>query len=139
MGLIDMSQFDRMQIAGDPPRMYLGPVPGSRSATGSVAADLVHRYFELAPRHDPGPFLAQFAHDAVLEDDGDEHRGAAAVEAWYRGSPPVAYTVHDVTPNGGGHEARVEIAGDFPGSPVALTHHFTFIDDEHVATLRIHP
>lgn len=103
----------------------------------SSTTELVQRYFELAPQHDPGPYLEQFSADAVLEDEGVEHRGVAAIRTWRRQATPVAYTVHDITTSAAGQDAHVDIAGDFPGSPVLLTHHFTFTDDEHIATLTI--
>ena len=104
-----------------------------------TSTELVRHYFELAGHRNADPYLSQFSPDAVLEDEGVEYRGAAAIGAWHRKAPPVVYTVHDVTADGDGHAARVDIAGDFPGSPVPLTHHFTFTDDEHIATVTIRP
>ena len=104
----------------------------------STSTELVQRYFDLAPGEE-APYLAQFTPDTVLEDEGVEYRGVLAIGAWHRLTPPVVYTIHDVATSSDGYEARVDIAGDFPGSPVPLTHHFTFTDDEHIATLTIRP
>ncbi|MBW0105906.1 nuclear transport factor 2 family protein [Pseudonocardia sp. KRD291] len=101
--------------------------------------DLVHRYFDLAAGADTDAYLDQFAADAVVEDEGHEHHGLAAVRAWRHGAPPVTYTVREIVDHDGGHAAHTEIAGDFPGSPVALTFRFTFTGDGHVRTLSIRP
>jgi hypothetical protein len=38
---------------------------------------------------------------------------------------------------GDGHDARVDIAGDFPGGPVRLTFHVEFTPEGRIAVLRI--
>ncbi|HZE31946.1 MAG TPA: hypothetical protein VE198_10965 [Actinoallomurus sp.] len=38
-----------------------------------------------------------------------------------------------------GEAAHVEVAGDFPGSPVCLTFHFAFTADGRIAVLTIRP
>lgn len=38
---------------------------------------------------------------------------------------------------GGSANARVEISGDFPGSPVTLSFQFRYADDDRIAVLRI--
>ncbi len=40
---------------------------------------------------------------------------------------------------GTGHDAAVDIAGDFPGSPVTLTFHFQFAASGRITTLTIRP
>jgi hypothetical protein len=84
------------------------------------AKELIDRYFDLAPRPGADAYLAQFAGDAVVEDDGQAHRGIAAIRAWRSKVPRVASTIHDVKTASTGHAAAVDIAGDFPGSPVTL-------------------
>ena len=100
---------------------------------------LIHRYFDLASQADLQPYFAQFADDAVVEDEGQAHRGIAAIRAWRTKVPRVAYTVHDIVTADPGHDAHVDIAGDFPGSPVRLIFHFEFTADGHIAALDIHP
>ena len=107
--------------------------------TTNSRTDLIRRYFDLARRQDAAPYLAQFAPDSLLEDEGVQYRGASAIAAWHRQAPPVVYTIHDVTTNGDGLDVRVDIAGDFPSSPIPLTHHFVFTHDEHIGSLVIHP
>jgi hypothetical protein len=101
--------------------------------------ELIHRYFDLAVQPDLEAYFAQFTADVLVEDEGRERRGLAAVRQWRTEVPPVKYMVENVTANGAGHDARVEIAGDFPGSPVSLTFHFEFTEDGHIAVLTIRP
>ena len=101
--------------------------------------ELIDRYFDLAPRPDTDAYFAQFADDAVVEDEGRAHHGIAAIRAWRAKVPRVAYRVHDVKVSGTGHDAAVDIAGDFPGSPVTLTFHFQFAASGRITTLTIRP
>jgi hypothetical protein len=105
----------------------------------SNARELVDRYFDLAPQADSGAYFAQFADDAIVEDEDQTYRGIAAIRAWRTKVPRVAYTVHDVTTASTGHDAVVDIAGDFPGSPVSLTFHFQFAADGRITALTIRP
>lgn len=100
---------------------------------------LIHRYFDLASESDSEPYFAQFTQDATVEDEGVQRKGIDAIRAWRTEVPRVAYTVHDVVATDPGHDAHVDIVGDFPGSPVRLTFHFEFTVNEHIAALDIHP
>jgi hypothetical protein len=102
-------------------------------------ATLIHRYFSLAPRADTADYFAQFADEATVEDEGVERRGIDAIRAWRTEVPRVAYTVNDIVTTARGDDAHVDIAGDFPGSPVGLTFHFEFTPDGHIAVLQIRP
>ena len=95
---------------------------------------LVDGYFARAAAPDLDAYLAQFTDDAVAEDEGRRHEGIAAIRAWRAGVPPVSYTVKSVE----GMRAVVEIAGDFPGSPVPLTFGFAF-RGEKIRRLTIRP
>lgn len=102
--------------------------------------ELVQHYFDLAPSSDREAYLAQFAPDAVVEDEGKERHGLDEIRAWRSEVPPsVAYAVAEIRPGGGGHVALVDISGDFPGSPVRLTFHFTFAEDGRITYLSIRP
>jgi hypothetical protein len=74
-----------------------------------------------------------------VEDEGEQRHGIAAIRAWRGKVPLVAYTVHDVRRSGAGHNAHVDIAGDFPGSPTRLTFHFQFAADGRITQLTIRP
>jgi hypothetical protein len=39
-------------------------------------------YYEAKNRHDTDAMLAPFAEDAVVRDEGQEHRGRAAIRTW---------------------------------------------------------
>jgi hypothetical protein len=103
------------------------------------AVERIDRYFDLAPRVDSDAYFAQFADDAVVEDEGTLRHGIAAIRAWRTEVPRVSYAVHDVAEADGGYRAAVDIAGDFPGSPVRLTFHFEFANDGRIAGLAIRP
>ena len=100
---------------------------------------LIHRYFELAAQADLQPYFAQFAEDAVVEDEGVQRSGIDAVRAWRKDVPKVTYAIDDVVAADPGCDAFVDVSGDFPGSPVRLTFHFEFTADEHIAVLVIRP
>jgi ketosteroid isomerase-like protein len=100
---------------------------------------LIHRYFRLAPQADVDAYFAQFAEDAIVEDEGVQRKGIDAIRAWRTQVPRVAYTALDIFTTDTGDDAHVDIAGDFPGSPVRLTFHFEFTPDGHIAALHIRP
>jgi SnoaL-like domain len=106
---------------------------------------LIRRYFELAPQA-ADAYFAQFSDDAVVEDEGTTRHGLAAIREWRTEVPAVTYTVQDIsTPDaaatgpGTGHEAQVDVTGDFPGSPVRLGFHFQFAADGRITRLTIRP
>jgi hypothetical protein len=105
----------------------------------ATAEPHLRRYFELAAQPDAEEYFAQFADDATVEDEGKEHHGLDAIRAWRAEVPLVSYTVHAVQPAEGGCRAAVDIAGDFPGSPVRLTFHFEFDALDRITTLTIRP
>ncbi|ANZ40450.1 hypothetical protein BBK82_34985 [Lentzea guizhouensis] len=101
---------------------------------------IIQRYFELAPGQDTEAYFALFADDALVEDEGAEHKGIDAIRGWRTEVPPVEYTITDVEPVGDGVVVTCTITGDFPGSPFAgLKHHFEEFDENHVRVLRIRP
>jgi SnoaL-like domain len=100
---------------------------------------LIERYFDLAVQPDLEAYYAQFAEDALVEDEGRERRGVAAIRRWRTEVPPVVYSVVKIAPSGAGHDAYADISGDFPGSPVRLRFHFEFTEDGRIALLTIRP
>jgi ketosteroid isomerase-like protein len=85
--------------------------------------------------------VACFAADAVVEDEGETHRGLGEVRAWKQATEDrFRYTID---PTGiDEREGRVIVSatltGNFPGSPVELEYEFTLADDV-IESLRIHP
>ena len=103
------------------------------------APALINQYFARAVDPDREAYLALFAPDVVVVDDGHEHRGTDAVRAWRAEVPAVTYAVGEVTEAEDGWVAVAEVAGDFPGSPVDLRHTFRFDADDRIAALTIRP
>jgi hypothetical protein len=103
-----------------------------------MSEELVTRYFALAPGADREAYFAQFAPDAVVEDEGRERHGIQEIRAWRTEVVPVTYTVTSIGPDGDGELARARIAGDFPGSPVTLGFRFTFAGGR-ISSLVIRP
>ena len=103
----------------------------------NVPAHLLHHYFELAAQPDAASYFAQFAADATVEDEGTQHHGVDAIRVWRATVPLVSYTVRAIHAQNPGFDATVDIAGDFPGSPVRLTFHFEFDAGDHTTKLTI--
>lgn len=99
---------------------------------------VIERYFDLAADPDLEAYAGQFTDDVVVEDEGRTHTGIDAVRTWHTSVPPVTYAVRDVAPTADGYRAVVEIAGDFPGSPVDLAFAFV-LDDGRIRRLTIRP
>ncbi len=96
-------------------------------------------YFAAKNTHDIDAMLAQFAHDAHVRDEGQDHRGTDAIRGW------IAHTTSKyavtVEPESVSSEAeqtiiRALVSGNFPGSPAHLTYRFT-LADAHIAELSI--
>ena len=102
------------------------------------AHEVIRRYFVLAADPDLESYYAQFADDAVVEDEGQVHHGIAAIRAWRTSVPAVTYDVGSIERLDDGHRARAVISGDFPGSPVALAFGFT-VEDGRIRRLTIRP
>ncbi|MFG2054481.1 nuclear transport factor 2 family protein [Micromonospora sp. NPDC048930] len=101
---------------------------------------IIRRYFALAGQPDKDPYLALFADDAVVEDEGRTHRGIAEIRAWRRETPLVSYEITDVEDTPAGTVVTATISGDFPGSPFpGLRFRFVDYDETHIRRLRIAP
>jgi len=84
-------------------------------------------YFKATNEHDVAAVLASFAAEAIVEDEGGQYLGLAAIRRW------IEETVrkYDFTVEvKGTHEADGKtvvtglVAGTFPGSPVTITYEF---------------
>lgn len=96
-------------------------------------------YFAAQNTHDIDAMLARFAEDAVVRDEGREHRGTSSIRAWMeettrRYHPEIE--VLDVSATDEKVLVDVSISGTFPGSPVRLRYHFT-LKRNQVARLEI--
>jgi hypothetical protein len=96
-------------------------------------------YFAATNRHDVAGMIATFADEAVVKDEGREHRGLPAIREWmmetirrydFRAEPTNVAPVNDTT------AVSVTVSGNFPGSPIALTYWFT-LEGRKIARLEI--
>ena len=99
----------------------------------------LEHYFAATNRHDVAGMIADLADDAVVKDEGREHRGVPAIREWMKET--IRKYKFKAQPTGVGHESdrtlvRVTVSGDFPGSPVALTYSFK-LDGQKIARLEI--
>ena len=92
----------------------------------------VAQYLAAKQNHDGDALLATLTDDAVINDEGKEYRGAAAIRAWQQeASTAVAatYEVTDAAVVGDRTVVAVLIAGNFPGSPIRLYFHIALRGD----------
>ncbi|TAJ47278.1 MAG: nuclear transport factor 2 family protein [Herbiconiux sp.] len=86
------------------------------------------RYFDLMEQPDKSLVIEVFAPDAVVLDNGHTSSGLEEIRAWLTG--PASEFTTTSTRLAADHRAEIstaaiEIAGDFPGSPVILHYRFT--------------
>ncbi|HLB19215.1 MAG TPA: nuclear transport factor 2 family protein [Gaiellaceae bacterium] len=85
--------------------------------------------------------VACFAADAVVEDEGETHRGLGEVRAWKQATEDrfrYAIDPTGIDEREGRAIVSATLTGNFPGSPVELEYEFTLADDV-IESLRIHP
>ncbi len=83
---------------------------------------------------------ACFAPEATVQDEGNEHRGTEAIEAWYseasRKYQPVM-KIQDIAETEKGEAVLTgEVSGDFEGSPATLRYRM-LIEGDKIARLKI--
>ncbi|NZD49439.1 nuclear transport factor 2 family protein [Rhizobium leguminosarum] len=96
---------------------------------------IIDTYFEADRRNDADALLDAFAVEAVVEDEGSRHQGVAAIRVWWVAANKAAQYVAEpleCTVDGDKALLRAKVSGQFPGSPVMLTHAFTIKDDRIV-------
>lgn len=99
----------------------------------------ISTYFAISNGADIASIKQCFAADAVVVDEGKTHQGHAAIEAWQRAvQARFDYSVEPIQVLTEGDRVTVtsNVVGNFPGSPVELTHTFGLIDDK-ITTLEI--
>lgn len=99
----------------------------------------LERYFAATNRHDVAGMIADLADDAVVKDEGREHRGVPAIREWM--TETIRKYKFKVAPTSVAREddrtaVAVTVSGDFPGSPIELTYRFK-LDGQKVARLEI--
>ncbi|KRB21038.1 MULTISPECIES: nuclear transport factor 2 family protein [Mesorhizobium] len=96
-------------------------------------------YFAAKNRHDIDAMLAPFASDATVKDEGETHRGPAAIRGWMEETTRkyrVTVEVADATVRGDAWRIAGIVSGNFPGSPATLHYVFTLAGDR-IARLEI--
>ncbi|MGO4854765.1 nuclear transport factor 2 family protein [Phaeovulum sp. W22_SRMD_FR3] len=99
----------------------------------------VHTYFSAQVPQDGEAFAAAFAPEAIVHDEGQQHRGPEEIRAWWLAAK--AKYRHSAEPldmaqRAGKTVVRARVSGDFPGSPAVLT--FTFgLSGEKITELEI--
>jgi len=82
---------------------------------------------------------AFFSADAVVHDEGQCHRGTAAIRAWIEVTTQKYQPVVEplgVKLESGKHLIAARVSGTFPGSPVELDYEFT-LQDGKVRSLEV--
>jgi uncharacterized protein (TIGR02246 family) len=101
-------------------------------------AEPLASYYAAVNAPDSERVLALFAEDAVVKDEGAEHRGRDAIRAWMHETRR-KYGLIKVEPSAvaekdGTTTVTSRVSGDFKGSPATLRYAFTV---EHPAIRRL--
>jgi ketosteroid isomerase-like protein len=102
----------------------------------------VARFVDASNARDLEGFVACFAADAVVEDEGRTHTGADEVRAWKQATENrSSYTIDPtkLEQRDGQTILSATLAGNFPGTPVDLTYDLTIGADDAITALTIHP
>ncbi|MGN7131721.1 nuclear transport factor 2 family protein [Rhodococcoides corynebacterioides] len=91
--------------------------------------DSVKTFMTAIDSRDDAGALAALTDDAVVTDEGHDHHGRAAIEAWMAeavSGSPFTYTAEftGATATDTGVEVRQHLEGDFPGGVVDLHYRF---------------
>ena len=97
-------------------------------------------FFAASNAGDAAVLLPHLADDAVVHDERQHHRGAAAIAAWL--AQTQATTPYRAVPLGvhtQGEQVRVtaQVSGEFPQSPLQLEHVVQLVGGK-IAALEIH-
>ena len=101
----------------------------------------VARFIHGSNARDLDAAVACFGEHAVVQDEGQTHRGLAEVRSWQQETEKrFRYTIEPTSlEERDGHTlVRAILAGNFPGSPVVLTYDFQLVEGL-IESLRIHP
>ncbi len=96
-------------------------------------------YIAGSNAHDANDAALPFADDAVVRDEGRDHRGLAAIRAWKAETVEKYHPiveVLDAAQANGRTIVKGRVSGNFPGSPVELRYAFTLSGDK-IARLEI--
>ncbi|WP_159873014.1 MULTISPECIES: nuclear transport factor 2 family protein [unclassified Raoultella] len=99
----------------------------------------ISTYFSISNGADIARVKDCFTVDAVVTDENKTHQGHMAIAAWQRAAQDTFdYSVEPIKVLNEGDRVTVtsNVVGNFPGSPVKLTHSFGLIGDK-INTLEI--
>lgn len=100
---------------------------------------LLADYFAATNAHDVEAMSSAFTEDAVVHDEGRDHRGLAAIRGWMKETiDKYDYQVEplDLSSSASKAVVLVSLRGKFPGSPITLQYDFT-LSGQKVARLEI--
>ena len=101
----------------------------------------VAAYLHAKDDTDVDDIIGAFAAEAVVHDEGKDHVGRDAIRAWadeVSSAYQLTRTILGARTIGAATVVGVRVAGNFPGSPVDLHHHFT-VAGERITALTICP
>jgi ketosteroid isomerase-like protein len=96
-------------------------------------------YVDAYNARDARRAVACFSEDAVVQDEGKDHRGRKAIGDWIEetiGKYGPRFKAGNVEQSDSEIVVAMTVSGFFPGSPVNLAFHFT-IDNDRIAALNI--
>jgi len=96
-------------------------------------------YFAATNAHDVAGMIATFSEEAVVKDEGREHRGLPAIRTWMKETiAKYDYSVYPIESSRVGDKTVVNLSiwGQFPGSPLPLRYEFT-VASQKIARLEI--
>ncbi len=99
---------------------------------------LAEQYIAASDVHDVQAALQFFAEDAVVHDEGGEHRGKDAIRQWMEDANAkynTRYTVRSISESDDEVVVVACVSGTFPGSPIEMPFLFT-MGSGHVVALK---
>jgi ketosteroid isomerase-like protein len=101
--------------------------------------DVIDAYIQAANSRNTDRFVSLFMVDAIVHDEGQEHRGIAAIREWFESTvEKYAFTLTRIGLTQESDKAilSVRIEGKFPGSPLSARFRFV-LHDGKIAKLDI--
>lgn len=99
----------------------------------------IRAYIDATNRHDVDAMLAPFAETATVRDEGKTHQGLEAIRAWIEDTTAkyrATVAIREIVENAEGALVTLEVAGNFPGSPLPLDFRFG-LSDGRISRLEI--
>lgn len=99
----------------------------------------IRTYFEISNGANGASLTDCFTPDAVVFDEGGRYQGLDAIQSWKQAArKKFDYSVEPINATRDGEHVAVvaNVEGNFPGSPVQLTHSFE-LDGGRICLLKI--